>query len=46
MFLQAYMFVGHVVINYAAAIAAALIFDFPFRNLKRIVQKKPIDSPF
>lgn len=43
---QAYMFVGHVVISYAAGVVTALVFDFPFRNLKRIVQKKPLDTPY
>ncbi|WAR14840.1 NRF6-like protein [Mya arenaria] len=45
-FQMAYQFVGHVVINYVAAIFAALVFDFPFRNLKRVVQRKTLNSPF
>ena len=44
--LQAYQFVGHLVINFVAAIFAALVFDFPFRNLKRIAQGKPLDAPY
>ncbi|XP_052213782.1 O-acyltransferase like protein-like isoform X5 [Dreissena polymorpha] len=45
-FEMAYQFVGHLVVNYAAAVAAALVFDFPFRNLKRVIHGKELDAVF
>lgn len=45
-FEMAYQFVGHVTVNYAAALILSLVIDIPFRNLKRIVYGKPLETPF
>ncbi|XP_060580455.1 uncharacterized protein LOC132737209 [Ruditapes philippinarum] len=45
-FEMAYQFIGHVVVNFGAAFFASLAFDMPFRNIKRILHKKPLDDPF
>ncbi|KAL4221456.1 hypothetical protein ACF0H5_019713 [Mactra antiquata] len=45
-FEMAYQFIGHIVVNFAAAFFASLAFDLPFRNIKRIFHQKNIDGPY